>query len=486
MRKFFLFFGVTCFFSSMSLGAFPTILLNSTTGSDTAASGAGPATAITGSTMSTSATGLVVTLSGSPDLTDVAVDGSHVIYIPVTETGARNFSKITAKDGSLTSTASVTVSDAFRVNLSSSLAWAIGGKRLRIGSSTSNRLINNNSASGDAMPGWTIEMEPGYTENYTTTLNFYRAGDTTSGPITFQGSTNAVLGATLTYQNTSSGLIPRASYWIFKNFVLLASSVATTAVDASAGAITFDSLKIGKSGSGSFTSFENGSGFSGNILNCDIGNMTSHGLNLDATLSHIIKGNWIHDNGGSGINFNSSEMLGIVVTGNLIESNTGDGITFPGTTNTALSRSAVFSNNTFYANGADGIEITNPPIVSWKGIQLYNNIFSNNTGYGINFSNGSSTLIALQAVQMQIRNNNTFSNSSGPYNPSGLGVNDPGLDPQFTDAANSNFTIGTNLKAQGFIEGSIGFSPTNNYLDIGAAQRQESSSTSGGSFTFVQ
>lgn len=49
-----------------------------------------------------------------------------------------------------------------------------------------------------------------------------------------------------------------------------------------------------------------------------------------------------------------------------------------------------------------------------------------------------------------------------------------------------NFQIGTNLKAMGFpsLTNATG-SQTTSYLDVGATQRQESSGTSGGSFTFV-
>jgi hypothetical protein len=54
------------------------------------------------------------------------------------------------------------------------------------------------------------------------------------------------------------------------------------------------------------------------------------------------------------------------------------------------------------------------------------------------------------------------------------------LDPQFVDAANGNFKIGTNLKAQGY-SSSIG--GTGNYLDIGALQREEAG-TSGGQHSY--
>src|SRR5262245_38170373 len=113
----------------------PTILVDSTTGSDTAASGAGPATALTGSAASTSADGLTVTLDGSPDLTNVATDGSHAVFLNDSTAGARNFGKITAKDNVAKT---VTVTNAFGASLSGK-SWAIGGKRASIGSTTSTK-----------------------------------------------------------------------------------------------------------------------------------------------------------------------------------------------------------------------------------------------------------------------------------------------------------------------------------------------------------
>src|SRR5262245_26848761 len=97
----------------------PIIRFNSSTGSDTAASGAGPGDGTTGgstlsgaSNGSTNATGLIVTVP-SADLTNVLTDGSHVIYLADATAGNRNFGKITAKANSGTASANVTVSDAF-------------------------------------------------------------------------------------------------------------------------------------------------------------------------------------------------------------------------------------------------------------------------------------------------------------------------------------------------------------------------------------
>src|SRR5688500_14311591 len=97
-----------------------TILFNSVSGSDTAASGAGPATAITGSNASYS--GSVFTLDGSPDLSGVVVADS-ILYVD-TSTG-RKFFDITSIDNTAKT---VTVVSA-PAGTATGLTWAIGGQR---------------------------------------------------------------------------------------------------------------------------------------------------------------------------------------------------------------------------------------------------------------------------------------------------------------------------------------------------------------------
>lgn len=134
--------------------ALPVFTYNFSTGSDTAASGAGPATAVTGAAgASTGAdTGGVpsttIILNGSPDLSGVATDGSHAIWIDDTA-GNRHLSKITAKVAST----SVTVEDSFNIANASAKAWAIGGKRKTFSNDTSNTDLS------DLHSGWVWELE---------------------------------------------------------------------------------------------------------------------------------------------------------------------------------------------------------------------------------------------------------------------------------------------------------------------------------------
>ena len=85
--------------------AVPTLLFNTGSGSDTAASGAGPTTALSGTAASYSES--VFTLDGSPDLSGVSTDGPHVIWVD-TSTGRKFFTINAVNDGANT----VTVDDA--------------------------------------------------------------------------------------------------------------------------------------------------------------------------------------------------------------------------------------------------------------------------------------------------------------------------------------------------------------------------------------
>lgn len=71
---------------------------------------------------------------------------------------------------------------------------------------------------------------------------------------------------------------------------------------------------------------------------------------------------------------------------------------------------------------------------------------------------------------------NFFNNTTDRTNVT-AGANDVALDPQFTNAAAGDFSIGTNLKAAGF-PGVFPGGLSTGYLDIGGVQRQESGGSS--------
>jgi hypothetical protein len=157
--------------------AYPTILFDSATGTDSNASGAGPTVAILSSSASTDSAGLVVTMP-SANLSDVATDGSHAIYIQ-----GEGIRSITATADSGLSTANVTVSTAFTGSLTSQSA-AIGGVRQYLFGSTKSEI--ESSCEG----GWTLSLAAGHAESYINVaeaLVTFNVGDVRTNPVSIIG-----------------------------------------------------------------------------------------------------------------------------------------------------------------------------------------------------------------------------------------------------------------------------------------------------------
>jgi hypothetical protein len=157
--------------------AFPTIIVdNSGVGSDVAASGAGPAAALTGTAAATNGTGLLVTLDGSPDLTNVAADGTHALWLN-TATG-RQFGSIVARDNTAKT---VSVSQGYAGNLTGQ-AWAIGGRRATIAGSS--KLF-----AADLLAGWTVDVQETGTDYVLTgVLQLVGQSGTAAAPIAITSS----------------------------------------------------------------------------------------------------------------------------------------------------------------------------------------------------------------------------------------------------------------------------------------------------------
>lgn len=158
--------------------ALPKIVFNATTGSDTAASGAGPSTAVTGSAAAHTdgVASATITLTNSPDLSGVATDGSHCLWLK-TPSG-RQFSKIVGVDDT---GKTVTVEDTFTIASDSAVDYAIGGKRATWDNTDSRKIF------ADAKAGWVIETE---TDQTLTSVVDVGASGTNSGYITVRGNTD--------------------------------------------------------------------------------------------------------------------------------------------------------------------------------------------------------------------------------------------------------------------------------------------------------
>lgn len=406
--------------------ALPVILINSATGSDSAASGAGPATALTGSAAATDGTGLVVTLDGSPDLTGVATDGSHVIYLADATVGNRNFGKITAKDNGAKT---VTASNAFGTSLSA-LSWAIGGIRASIGGTNSAKLLTNNNLSGDAMPGWIVQLQSGHTETMAARLAFRRAGDTTDGSIILQSEPGAATLPILTFSHNGEGLYLISSFLKIRNVEIRntnatkTASVAVQVVDSTRICISIENVKIEHATDRFWRGIYVGAQTS--VIGCVIGNTASHAIFTASSGSGLfIANNRIFSTGAAAINLTSAFSGSII--NNLIHSITGDGIAIA-----SGNSFFVIANNTIDTCSSDGFELSTTTLAA--GGFIMNNIITNISGYILNFSNVAITPVLADTRLFQMMHNTWHTASSGFCNltlATTVAHNNTNIDPDY-------------------------------------------------------
>lgn len=453
--------------------AFPTILVDSATGSDTAASGAGPATALTGSAGVTSADGLQVTLDGSPDLTNVATDGSHVIFMSDTAAGARNFGRIIAKANSGGPSANVTVDVAF--GTLNTAAWAIGGKRASIGSTTSKKLLDNNGAAGDALGGWTIELASGHSETIAATYALRSVGSEADGPVVLRGVAGAATLPLLTFSNNGTALNAVGSFLQVRDLELRNSNATKTASTGATGNgtnVTFRGLKVAHS-TDKFWKGLVASSTGGLVRDCEAGYCASSCV--EVTSSAVIVVNcWVHDGGADGI-LVTGNLTNIKLFFNAIYGCVGDGINYASTANSV--NPSMIVGNVCTGNTSDGVRFTSSAsqLQAYANTLFANNELSNNGGFGVRMG-ASVTDISLRARSFCLLNNNHYNNTGDTARLTNLGVtaaveeNTTNINPAYVGASTGDFTSKA-LYAKGYPLGGtlkVGtYSSTYSYPDIG-------------------
>lgn len=426
----------------MAVTAYPTILVDSTDGakSDTACSGAGPATALTGTAASTDGTtGTVVTLDGSPDLSGVATDGSHVIYVEDATAGARRFAAINAVDNTAKT---VTVEQAFALSLASK-NWAIGGVRATVWGSVSKLLLEQGTSSaGDAMPGWTVQMQDGHDETVTTDgVTIRRAGTAADGPITLQGESGATTKPILRIASDTTHCVwGDAAMQHFHDFSIECTSSTTNGFSATTTNIVADGLTVTCSGANTLSVGVNVNE-NCNAKRCTItGSGIAKGINVIGDNSHVCF-NYIKDCNGDGISLTTATELGSFVYANVINNPGGHGIEHEDT-NFASGRGATILNNIVYSATSDGIRINLADNTGNGGVTIMGNLLVSNGGYGINFA-GTASGSQLETRGTTLNYNAFYNNTSGTYGggaPDGTTDVTMTADP-FVNAASEDFNI---------------------------------------------
>jgi len=171
--------------------------------------------------------------------------------------------------------------------------------------------------------------------------------------------------------------------------------------------------------------------------------------------------NYIHDTSGTGI----VVVIGATIVANVIDTTTGHNVSI-------LGDFGLIAGNTLYnATGAgnDNINITSSD--EWHVIT--NNIMNTAADFNLDINSGN----AILAYGF----NNPDDGVSGTIHDDTLIQVDLGgaqddVDPQFTDAAGQDFSIGTNLDDLGYPATYLG-SSTTSHVEIGASMHEE---TAGG------
>ena len=464
----------------------PTILFNNGTGSDTAASGAGPGTAISGAAAAHTggAATTTITLTNTPDLSGVAVDGSAVLWLKTSGT-TRRFSKITAKDDGADT---VTVEDSFTIAAGSPVDYAIGGKRKTMEHADSVRLFI-----ADAKGGWAITLEddqPAITASIACTAT----GDATNGFITLQGDSTTTRRLLTSATNNVSPLSGGCLSWVVRNLKFTSSAATKTSSygillnAAASGVLVLINCIFGDPTDKLQNAWlRTASAQLGIIvIDCEVQYCLGVGCpeasGTSAAAPYRIMNCWVHHNTGAGIA--PLYSVNITVSGCLITNNGGSGIALGSGNGLA----PIIVGNTIHGNtgaSSDGISLGHATPIT--GAVIYNNSITANGRYGLNCSAGAEAL-NNRLVGLVDHNNygnasDSTANTSGAVNGITAGASDLTVAPSYTNAAGNDYSVSTSMKAVGYPPAARNIGANNSstlsYVDIGAAQRQEAAAGGG-------
>lgn len=251
--------------------------------------------------------------------------------------------------------------------------------------------------------------------------------------------------------------------------------------------ISFIDLHLHNCGAANIVDGETSASLRLSVIHCEIDDTTGHGLVGAATA--VFRDNYIHNVGNYGIRLIGSDC---VIKNNFLKNGTNKfviAIALGGGTSGVKIENNIISidgtsiginpigyapqieGNSIYSAGGTGKGILVNTAADAVGITLINNIvqgFSGSGGVGIS---------APVASILNLYGNNKCYNNATNFSIVGrvlsdLGNNDTLLASPFTNPAGDDFSVSTAVKATAYPSSFYG-SNTNNYLDPGAAQRQE-------------
>jgi hypothetical protein len=450
---------------SLTFQILPTAAFNSSTGSDTAASGAGPSTALTG-TAGAPNSNQTVNISDAVNLSGVALDGSAVLW--VNTASGRQFSRIINITGTSGAWV-VTTQDSYGVT-TTGLTWGIGGKRATWDNANSRKLFT-----ADVRAGWAITADDATAAQLTTSaISFPTSGDLINGPVYISGTGSSPV---VCNQTANAGHFTNASltttFVYVSNLKFTNSNGIKTSATVFTGAGSVITIKAFRcifgdtSGTNKIQNafLRTSATINPQIIDCEVVNCTSDAISAGQSNGTWIQGCWIHGNAGNGVVVASISPTSVVNC--LITSNTGTGV-IATLGSTAMPIEVLEC--TIHGNGT-GIAFSGVTTVSPT---ILNNNITGNSIAGINAAPGQ---INIPLPTVDYNNLGTGATANGvAYKNITSGAHDLAVDPGYVNAGANNFAVGANVQAKGFPDATrnIGAnqSGTVNFGDIGAAQHK--------------
>jgi hypothetical protein len=416
----------------MSLTVLPVISFGSG-GSDTAASGAGPGTALTGTVGAVTSASATATIGDAVDLSGVAVNGSAVLWIQTAS--GRQFSRISAISGS-SGAWSLTLEDTVWTT-STNKTWGIGGKRATFGNADSRKLF-----SADVKAGWTVTTDAD--QSISTALTTGVAGNTTSGAgsIAVKGTTDSPRPVITQTANAAIWTITQPGWAFeslgFKNSNASKGTAYAFDIEGGTGALVIRNCDIGDATNKVQSGFVRGAGNMRLVLvGTTIHDCASHGINevsgtSDGCLEMV--GSKVQKCGATGITL-TFPVLGVTIVNSTISGNASEGLVIGATP----LRSTIVG-NTFHGNGTGGTfsGVRFSSSVPVAATVIANNHFTGNTKYGLELPAGTDGWKPF----FDYNNFGTggLANTSGAVSGITTGAHDLTVDPQYVGATTGDFT----------------------------------------------
>lgn len=414
-------------------------------GSDTLASGAGPATAITGTNAAdtNSAAGATkIYLRNTPDLSGVSVD--DVLWLNVSA-GQQHLTRITAVDDGADT---VDVEDAFTIGTGSPVSYAIGGKRKTLEADTTNTDV------AQAKAGWVLELEDG--ADYAPAVELLiSAGSLADGPVTIQAAPGAAPTVAATHtldaiQVESSGHAHLVGLNVAK---LTGGDANTRGVLVRTGGSAF---AFGCVINSSVALYVQASRCV--LVDCAVESRNFEGAIVTGAAHLSVIAGQVQDCASHGVSQTGTGAGSLVVCGSAIWDNAGAGIL--GTVSGANAFLHYYANNVIHGNTSHGVDLDGAMSTSQGPFVLLNNSITSNGAYGISADTAGASLLVHED------HGGYWSNTSGRTSNLDLGANSVivSVDP-YTDESTNDFSLNSAATGGAILSGA-GF----NGWDIGAAQ----------------